>query len=257
MPSKQVWSNDPSLTLKGMDVIKKWHPDLQGHVRFIFCLEAEVLRGTTCMGTARKVGGFASAFFMADPSVEVYQAEPFFLITIHKATYERLTPKQQIALLDHELAHCKVEPGDEGPKLTTVGHDLEEFYEIVKRHGHWLPRVKEFVDNANSGQYSLVEEGLADMVGSEEPAEPESSDEDGMMEVVKFLVEKGQASTSMLQRKFDWGFKRAADMLNLLERAGVVGECDGPRPREVLIDKDDIGFSALRAKHLSEAGGSE
>lgn len=55
-------------------------------------------------------------------------------------------------------------------------------------------------------------------------------------EAVRFVVEKGQASTSMIQRRFSIGFQRASRLLDLMEARGIVGPRDGPRPRDVLVD---------------------
>jgi len=55
-------------------------------------------------------------------------------------------------------------------------------------------------------------------------------------EAIRWVVERGQASTSMLQRKFSIGFQRASRLLDLMEERGIVGPRDGPRPREVLMD---------------------
>ncbi len=62
-------------------------------------------------------------------------------------------------------------------------------------------------------------------------------------EAVRFVVSRGEASTSMLQRKFSIGFQRASRILDLMESRGIVGPRDGPRPREVLID-------ALGVEHM-------
>ena len=55
-------------------------------------------------------------------------------------------------------------------------------------------------------------------------------------EAVRFVVSRGEASTSMLQRKFSIGFQRASRLLDLMESRQIVGTRDGPRPREVLLD---------------------
>lgn len=55
-------------------------------------------------------------------------------------------------------------------------------------------------------------------------------------EAVRFVAERGQASTSMLQRRFSIGFQRASRLLDQMEERGIVGPRDGPRPREVLVD---------------------
>jgi len=54
-------------------------------------------------------------------------------------------------------------------------------------------------------------------------------------EAVRWVVDRGEASTSMLQRRFKIGFQRASRLLDTMEEHGVVGPRDGPRPREVLI----------------------
>jgi S-DNA-T family DNA segregation ATPase FtsK/SpoIIIE len=51
---------------------------------------------------------------------------------------------------------------------------------------------------------------------------------------VELVLEKGQASTSMIQRTFRIGYNRAARIIEMMEREGVVGKMDGVRPREVL-----------------------
>ncbi|MCL4141660.1 UNVERIFIED_CONTAM: hypothetical protein GTU68_063875 [Idotea baltica] len=52
---------------------------------------------------------------------------------------------------------------------------------------------------------------------------------------VSLVIDKGQASTSMVQRAFRIGYNRAARILEVMEREGVVGPADGSRPRKVLV----------------------
>ncbi len=59
-------------------------------------------------------------------------------------------------------------------------------------------------------------------------------------DAVTWAVERGQASTSMLQRKFSIGFQRASRLLDMMEARGVVSAQNGPRPREVLINLMDM-----------------
>jgi S-DNA-T family DNA segregation ATPase FtsK/SpoIIIE len=59
-------------------------------------------------------------------------------------------------------------------------------------------------------------------------------------DAVRFVVDRGQASTSMIQRKFSIGFQRASRLLDMMEERGIVGPRDGPRPREVLVDPLDV-----------------
>lgn len=59
-------------------------------------------------------------------------------------------------------------------------------------------------------------------------------------DAVRWVVDRGQASTSMLQRKFSIGFQRASRLLDMMEERGIVGPRDGPRPREVLVNVMDV-----------------
>ncbi|MBW2567044.1 MAG: cell division protein FtsK, partial [Deltaproteobacteria bacterium] len=54
-------------------------------------------------------------------------------------------------------------------------------------------------------------------------------------EAVALVTETGQASISMVQRRLRVGYNRAARMIEMMEREGVVGPSDGSKPREVLV----------------------
>lgn len=68
---------------------------------------------------------------------------------------------------------------------------------------------------------------------SENNDAPEEYDEK-YDEAVAVVTETGQASISMVQRRLRVGYNRAARMIELMEREGIVGPADGSRPREVL-----------------------
>ena len=58
-------------------------------------------------------------------------------------------------------------------------------------------------------------------------------------EIVEFAIETGKISASLIQRKFRFGFNRAARMIDLLESRGIVGPQNGSKPREVLVKLED------------------
>ncbi|PYX85805.1 MAG: cell division protein FtsK, partial [Acidobacteria bacterium] len=75
--------------------------------------------------------------------------------------------------------------------------------------------------------------------GSEEGGE--QGEHDPLFEdAVRLVLEFGKASTSLLQRRLRIGYGRAAHLIDLMERDGIVGAADGPKPREVLKRPDWI-----------------
>ncbi len=66
-------------------------------------------------------------------------------------------------------------------------------------------------------------------------------DDDAYNEVVEFAIQTGKISASLIQRRFRFGYNRAARMMDLLESRGIVGPQNGSKPREVLVklEKND------------------
>ena len=52
---------------------------------------------------------------------------------------------------------------------------------------------------------------------------------------MKFAIETGKVSASLLQRRFRLGYNRAARIVDLLEERGIIGPQNGSKPREVLV----------------------
>jgi len=71
-------------------------------------------------------------------------------------------------------------------------------------------------------------------------AESEEEHDPLYQDAVRLVVEFGKASTSLLQRRLRIGYGRAAHLIDLMERDGIVGAADGPKPREVLKRPDWI-----------------
>jgi S-DNA-T family DNA segregation ATPase FtsK/SpoIIIE len=74
-----------------------------------------------------------------------------------------------------------------------------------------------------------------------EPGEFEEPESDELFEAaVRLVVMNGQASTSMLQRRFRVGYTRAARLVDMMEARGIVGALEGAKPREILMSRDEV-----------------
>lgn len=66
-------------------------------------------------------------------------------------------------------------------------------------------------------------------------------DEDELLpEAVELVVDAGQASVSMLQRRFRIGYNRAARIIDMLEARQIIGPSEGSKPRQVLVTREDL-----------------
>jgi S-DNA-T family DNA segregation ATPase FtsK/SpoIIIE len=73
--------------------------------------------------------------------------------------------------------------------------------------------------------------------GGDEAGDGEDVDDELYQDAVRVVCEMGRASTSTLQRRLRVGYGRAARLIDLMEKDGIVGPPDGAKPREVLKTK--------------------
>ena len=101
--------------------------------------------------------------------------------------------------------------------------EIDEMVEFIKAQGG--PNYDEAVQKAQS-------ENSEDSV--------DFFEDDLMRQAIDMVLETGQASTSMLQRRFRVGYTRAARMIDMMEAMHIVGPNNGSKPREILMTADEV-----------------
>ncbi len=97
--------------------------------------------------------------------------------------------------------------------------------------------VEKVVEHCISQQEVVYQEEMI----PDEASQPDEEVEDELyFEAVKIVVEAERASISMLQRRLNIGFNRAARLVDFMEERGVVGAAEGPKPRTVLITQEEL-----------------
>jgi len=70
--------------------------------------------------------------------------------------------------------------------------------------------------------------------------ETEEEEEDELFnDAVSIIINSKQASISILQRKLRIGYTRAARLIDVMEKRGIVGPYDGRNPRKILISNEE------------------
>jgi S-DNA-T family DNA segregation ATPase FtsK/SpoIIIE len=82
------------------------------------------------------------------------------------------------------------------------------------------------------------ENGKVEGESDGEPEGAEDVDDDLYQDAIRVVCDAGRASTSTLQRRLRIGYGRAARLIDLMEKDGIVGPPDGTKPREVLKNRN-------------------
>jgi DNA segregation ATPase FtsK/SpoIIIE, S-DNA-T family len=118
-----------------------------------------------------------------------------------------------------------------------------EFPEPVRLHGCFLDDAQaeklasaaadQFVNYPQIQSFNLDDDPDAE-AGADEPRDEK------FREAAELVVQVKQASVSLLQRRLGIGYARSGRLVDQLERAGVVGKERGSKPREVLMDAEEL-----------------
>ncbi|MCI0543031.1 MAG: hypothetical protein L0Z49_01125, partial [Actinobacteria bacterium] len=76
------------------------------------------------------------------------QRHGFYVMEIALPEWDQAPEPARAALVDHELCHYRID-ADTG-ELKITAHDVEEFIEVVARHGAWQPDIAALVDYCGS-----------------------------------------------------------------------------------------------------------
>ncbi len=124
-----------------------------------------------------------------------------------------------------------------------------------------IEKVVEFIKNEAKAQYddNIMEEIENNMPAMKGEKNDESSsvsnssgDDDIINRAIEVVIDAGQASTSLLQRKLKLGYARAARIIDELEGMGIISGFEGSKPRNVLISREQWYERKLRTDISSE-----
>lgn len=118
-----------------------------------------------------------------------------------------------------------------------------------------ITAVLDFVKQGNASQYD--EKMIAEMEKRAVPEKSEGGSEGSEYDVmldqaVEVVIDMGQASTSLLQRRCKLGYARAARIMDQMEQLGFIGGYQGAKPREVLITRQQWIERSMRSEGVPD-----
>ena len=115
--------------------------------------------------------------------------------------------------------------------------EIERVVNFVKENGE-TDYDESVIDKINAA-VAEKEKGNAKGGGNAAPDQNAADDVDELLPAaIDVVMETGQASVSMLQRRLKLGYSRAARIVDEMETRGIVGPFEGSKPRQLLITKE-------------------
>ena len=129
--------------------------------------------------------------------------------------------------------------------------EIESVVSFVKENGE-ASYDKDVIDKI---EQNVAEKERGGNKGGAAPAEeaPADSADEMLNAAIEVVMETGQASTSMLQRRLKLGYSRAARIVDQMEERGIVGPFEGSKPRQLLITKEQWQELKMKGQQLPEA----
>ena len=115
--------------------------------------------------------------------------------------------------------------------------EIERVVSFVKENGE-TDYDESVIDKINA---AVAEKEKSGAKGGGNAAPEQSAADDGdelLPAAIDVVMETGQASVSMLQRRLKLGYSRAARIVDEMETRGIVGQFEGSKPRQILITKE-------------------
>ena len=119
--------------------------------------------------------------------------------------------------------------------------EVEKIVEFIKANNRAAKYNDEFINRIEeeAAKCTAGKKGASADLGGEGGASADGLDPK-FRAAVEIAVESGKISTSLLQRKLEIGYGRAAKIIDQMEETGYVSAPDGNKPRKILISKEDF-----------------
>lgn len=125
-------------------LIDQWHPHLS-KTKIAYVFKGDEDDKVPQPAKAGKSVTYAKAGLVPEKYRLLATEDYEFIIEFSRPIWDRLSLQHQEALVDHELCHCRQNDSD---GCYMADHDVEEFRQILVRHGFWRESLRLFIESA-------------------------------------------------------------------------------------------------------------
>ncbi|HEV2862859.1 MAG TPA: putative metallopeptidase [Pyrinomonadaceae bacterium] len=148
MSGRKEYARAPEVEAIAGGLIDLCHPHLHGvRIEYLWTNKPPVVGGRPRAAVMRKVTGLYA--FLATSGAEG-EPRPFFVMEVCRPIWLARSAEWRVALVDHELKHGGHD--EERGTLFIVPHDIEDFDDVVARHGAWDDGLVSFAAALAAGE---------------------------------------------------------------------------------------------------------
>ncbi|MEO0255351.1 MAG: DNA translocase FtsK [candidate division WOR-3 bacterium] len=178
--------------------------------------------------------------FVSDEEVEELVKRitiPYFTKRFKEITGKKISSEKIEILYEKGLI-----PFITGQRIEAIDETKEHIFNLMKEY---FSNIEEFEESLNLVRENYYEK-LSEITFESEEEGIELIDIEGkkvdslIKEAAYIVVSSKKASATLLQRKLNIGFPRAAKIIDQLEELGIVGPSEGSKPRKVLVSLEEL-----------------
>jgi len=159
--------------------------------------------------------------------------------------------EQEIRDMERRFYHWFCDYFLEAIKLLSISdEELNRVTDFIKQQA--IP-VEDNPEITNTALPSDSQKEAKNAAAGDGEASEEDSQDELLDDAIRLVLDLGQASASMLQRRFRIGYNRAARLVETMEELGIVGPATGSKPRELLLSRDEVEYRFLKKDNFSDS----
>lgn len=124
--------------------------------------------------------------------------------------------------------------------------EIEKIVSFIKEHSEEKEYDNKIVESINKEAELCGKKGKAQSSAGDDGEDGDQPEDNMLKAAIELAIDEKKISTSLIQRRLSLGYGRAAKLIDVMERRGIVSAPDGQKPRSVLITREQYYEMQMR-----------